>query len=50
MSYYYTNSLFNKELNASLFIRYYLGLHPIKDALLALNIVISFRVNSLLIS
>jgi len=49
-SYYYTSSLLNKEWNGGLFIRYYLGLYPIRDAPLALNISIPFRANLLLIS
>ena len=50
MSYYYANSLFNKEWNGGLFIRYYLGLYLIRDTPLVLNIGIPFRVNSPLIS
>jgi hypothetical protein len=50
VSYYYTNSLLDKEWNGGLFIKYYLGLYPIRDILLMLNIGIPFRVNSPLIS
>ena len=50
MSYYYTNSLLNKEWNGGLFIKYYLGLYLIKDIPLILNIGILFKVNSPLIS
>ena len=45
MSYYYTNSLLNKEWNGDLFIKYYLGLYLIGDIPLVLNISIPFRVN-----
>ena len=47
MSYYYTNSLLNKEWNGGLFIKYYLGLYLIRNILLVLNIGIPFKVNSL---
>ena len=45
ISYYYTNSLLNKKWNGGLFIKYYLGLHPIKNILLTLNTGIPFKVN-----
>ena len=45
-SYYYTNSLLNKEWNGGLFIKYYLGLYLIRDTLLMLNTGILFKVNS----
>ena len=49
MSYYCASSLLNKEWNGSLFVRYYVGLYPIRDVPLVLDIGILFRVNSLLI-
>ena len=39
MSYYYINSLLNKEWNGGLFIRYHLGLYLIKNTPLAPNTV-----------
>ena len=50
MSYYYINSLFNKEWNGDLSIKYYLGLYPIKNIPLVPNIGTSFKVNLLPIS
>ena len=43
MSYCCANSLLNKEWNGGLFIKYYLGLHPIRDVPLTLNTGIPFR-------
>jgi hypothetical protein len=37
VSYYYTKSLFNKEWNSNLFIKYYLNLYLIKNILLVIT-------------